>query len=705
MMMGFNDKALDSFSKSLILRRVANDRLGEALTLTGIAKIYYQQNRQQESLALLDSAIELMKNDRGGQADALSIKGWVYSSLGKYDEALSLFNEALPLRRQAGDRSGEATTLFGIAEAERRRGNLLNARGYLESALGILESLGTRGISQQLRISYFASVQSYYESYIDLLQQLHKLYPTKGYTAAALHASERARARSLLESLGESKMNIRQDVDESLLKAKITLEKRINEAAERQRSLLAADHSEEQRADVARELQQLTKEYQQLQTEIRASNPYQAALIRPTPLSAQEIQQQVLDDHTMLLEYAFGEERSYLWAVTSNAIYSYELPRRETIETAARRVYELLTARNRAEGSETAREKTITDAKADAEYYIASMDLSRILLGPVVTRLGTKRLLISAPGILQLIPFSALPVPVGNITGSMSKPLVLDHEIVIIPSASTLAVQRRDVRGREQPREKLAVFGDPVFTKNDERVRVPTIEHKPEAGDGPTSSIKGVKGNHLDSDASGLVAPTVGEPLPRLFGTRWEALEITSLVSPAKARLSLDFNVDRASATDRSLAQYQIIHFATHAIVNNTHPELSALVLSLVDEKGRPQDGYLHAFEVINLNLPADLVVLSGCQTGVGKDIRGEGLMGLSRSFLYAGARRVVASLWSLNDKAAAELITRFYRRMLGPENLPPAAALRVAQIEMRKDKRWQSPYFWAAFVLQGEWR
>ena len=704
-MLGLNDRALDYFSRALVLRRASNDRSGEAFTLTGIAKIYNQQGKHQESLDILNRALELVQSDKLAQADTLSIKGWVYSSIAEYEKALSMFNEALPLRRQVGDRTGEATTLYGIAEVERRRGNLLSARGHMEMALDIIESLAIRGTSQQLRLSYFASVQSYYDSYIDLLQQLDKLYPAKGYTAVALHASERARARNFLELLAESRVDMRQGVDSALLQSDQALRKKINAAAERQRLILAGEYTDQQRTEVARDLDQLTKEYQEVQAEIRASNPHYATIMRPAPLSAQEIQQQVLDDQTLLLEYALGREKSYLWAVTSTAIHSYELPKREIIETAARRVYEIVTAQNRIAGGETTRERMATASQAEAEYALAAMELSRMLLGPVAGRLGTKRILISAMGVLELIPFSALPVPVTDGGSALPKPLVLGHEIVMVPSASALAVQRRAMQGRQQASKMLAVIGDPVFARDDERVRPSSAEFKRSPGGAAGYGAKADTDRYPEGVADVSTAARSEQPLPRLFGTRWEAQEIFALAPPARAWLSLDFDANLASATSGELAQYQIIHFATHAVINDAHPELSALVLSLVDERGRAQGGYLHAFEVLNLKLPAELVVLSGCQTSLGKDFKGEGLVGLTKSFMYAGARRVVASLWSLNDKATAELMTRFYRKMLGPENLRPAAALRAAQIEMRRDKRWQSPYFWAAFVLQGEWR
>ena len=159
-----------------------------------------------------------------------------------------------------------------------------------------------------------------------------------------------------------------------------------------------------------------------------------------------------------------------------------------------------------------------------------------------------------------------------------------------------------------------------------------------------------------------------------------------------------------AAATSPELGRYRYVHFATHGYIDSERPGLSALVLSLVDKDGRPQDGFLRANEIYNLSLPAELVVLSACQSGLGKEVRGEGLIGLTRGFMYAGTPRVVVSLWNVNDRATSELMARFYTRMLkGGER--PAAALRRAQVEMLEGGRWASPYYWAAFTLQGEWR
>jgi CHAT domain-containing protein len=192
--------------------------------------------------------------------------------------------------------------------------------------------------------------------------------------------------------------------------------------------------------------------------------------------------------------------------------------------------------------------------------------------------------------------------------------------------------------------------------------------------------------------------------ISRLPFTRQEAKAILANVPAGQALDALDFRASRQTATSPELAQYRIVHFATHGLVDNMHPQLSGLVLSMVDERGRQQNGYLDLEDIYNLSLPADLVVLSACETGLGKDVAGEGLIGLTRGFMYAGAARVVTSMWKVDDVATAELMGRFYQAM-EKEGLRPSAALRRAQIEMRTQERWRSPYYWAAFQLQGEWK
>jgi CHAT domain-containing protein len=192
--------------------------------------------------------------------------------------------------------------------------------------------------------------------------------------------------------------------------------------------------------------------------------------------------------------------------------------------------------------------------------------------------------------------------------------------------------------------------------------------------------------------------------VPRLPGTREEAEQIVAMVPATESRLALDFAANRETATNAELGQYRYVHFSTHGLLNSVHPELSGVVFSLVNERGEAQDGFLRAHEIFNLKLPAEVVVLSACQTGIGKEIRGEGIVSLTRGFMHAGAPRVVVSLWAVSDRATTQLMVRFYQGML-KEGMRPAAALRAAQLSLMNNKRWTSPYYWASFTLQGEWR
>jgi CHAT domain-containing protein len=266
--------------------------------------------------------------------------------------------------------------------------------------------------------------------------------------------------------------------------------------------------------------------------------------------------------------------------------------------------------------------------------------------------------------------------------------LIVVNEIMSLPSASAIAVQRKGLQGRKPAANAVAVIADPVFSSNDQRL-------KSNARTDRVANTRIIE--HLADDSGKLV-------IRRLPFTRQEAEQILA-VSPRASNLkAVDFKANRGTATGAELSKFRYVHFATHGYLDSERPDLSAVVLSLVDEQGNPQDGFLRALEIYNLNLPAELVVLSACQTGLGKEIKGEGLVGLTRGFMYAGARRVVVSLWNVNDKATAELMTKFYTKML-KQGERPAAALRAAQVEMWKQKQWQSPYYWAAFTMQGEWR
>lgn len=646
-------KALEYFNLALPVVKTTDDRrFTEGMVLTNIGRVKNALGNSQEALQYLNEALSIHRslNSRIWEAHTLTDLGVAYDSLGQPEKALEYFNQALTLTRAIAHHNGQAGNLLRIARIERNRGNLSEARQRIEMALEINESLRTRVVNQDSRTSFSAFRREYYEFYVDLLMRM-------GEDAEALQANERARARGLLETLIESRADIRQGVDAQLLERERALQQQINDEELRRVRLQKGEESEKR-------VNQLLADYNTVQAEIRVRSPRYAALTRPVPLTLRDIQQQVLDDRTMLLEYALGVEKSYLWVVTKSELKSFELPKRVVIEAAARRVYDLLLVSNK------------TQARRPAELALA--ELGRMVLGPAASLLKKERLVIVADGALEYVPFTALSID------SAYEPLIAQHEVISLPSASVLDALRRE--NRQRAPEALAVLADAVFQSDDSRF-------KAHASSGA---------NQSDLMRSAAEAGLVN--FPRLPFSRREAEAIVAKAGEPRSLKALDFTASRETVFNTKLDQYRIIHFATHALLNSQHPALSGIVLSLYDEQGRPIDGFVRAHEIYNLKLNADLVVLSACRTALGSEIKGEGLVGLTRGFMYAGTPSVVASLWDVRDEATSELMSRFYEKMF-KDRMKPAAALRAAQVSMWKERRWSTPYYWAGFILQGEWR
>ena len=707
-------KAQDSFTQSLTIARAIGNPMIEAQALNGLS--VFSLGQPQQALDHLTQSLSLSRRvgNRAGEADTLNAFGATYFLSNEPQKALDSFTQALHLYRAFNDRQGEATALASLALVERTEDKLTEARAHIEAAIAIFETLRTKIINQEGRTSYFASAQDYYKFYIDLLMALHEESPSEGHDGEALRASELSRARALLDTLVEAKADIRAGVDPELVKHERSLQLPLNDRAQAQMKLLSGPHTEEQANTLAKEIEELTTTYERVKTEIRQTSPRYAALTQPPPLTLKEIQAQMLDESTLLLEYSLGSansflwhegDHSYVWAVTSNSIKSYEIAGRSEIEAASRRVYDLLNARNKRINGETPAQRETRISQSDSEIPVAATALSQMVLAPVAAQLGKKRLVIVADGMLQYIPFAMLPAPNANINSAAPQPLIVEHEIVSLPSASTLSVIRREVEGRKAAPKTIVALADPVFTKNDERVKRGLNRGTGNIKDAPAGA-KAETGRELElvegAEDTGLASGDLG--IPRLPGSRQEAKEIVALVPAAERKLALDFEASRSVATSTELSQYRYVHFSTHGFLNSVHPELSGIVFSLVNERGEAQDGFLRAHEVFNLKLPAELVVLSACQTGIGKEVKGEGLVSLTRGFMYAGAPRVVVSLWSVSEMGTTELMVRFYREML-KKGLRPAAALRAAQISLMKESRWSSPFYWAPFILQGEWR
>lgn len=687
-------EALKQLRQAQYFSQLAHAQRWEAYTLQRMGAVHLALNEKDKALAAYEQALEIQIRigERRGQAITLDRMGELYSLMGRPDYALTHYQHALKHWNAVGDRQGEAMSLYGIARVEHSQNKLPQAREKIVKAIEAVESLRTRMTSHRLRMSYLVARQDYYELEIDIRMLLYKATQSKTEMELALLASERARARNLLDLLAEAQADIRQGVDPQLLAMERTQRDQIAEKLAQFQTLLNGKHTNAQENGAEKELQALGRSFDQTQAEIRHRSPRYASLTQPQPLKPEQIQQ-LLGDNSVLLEYALGEERSYLWVVTPTEIQAYTLPPRIKIE----RVVEVFRESLMAQGSKLPSEDTLKYVarrrRAWADYPKSALELSRMVLGPVLSAIENKRLIIVADGALQYVPFAALPIPNESRTSSQTM-LIAKHEIVYEPSASVLALIQAS-----PPRlatKTLAVFADPVFDASDERVR--NIAKAP--NNEPTVVSRNFKRALRDAGDIGSVDGAFR--LGRLRYSRGEADAIVAAVPPGSFLKAIDFDASRTRFLNKDLRQFRIVHLATHGIFNTRHPELSGLVFSLVDKRGQAEDGFVRLGDIYNLTLPVDMVVLSACRTGVGKLVKGEGLVGLTRGFMHAGATRVVASLWEVEDEATAELMKRFYSNMLQKE-MTATAALRQAQLDLMQRRR--SPYFWAGFILQGEWK
>lgn len=685
------EKAIETYGMALGVKVPGDPREIDPGRLVRLADVYLTSGNARKALELMEQALPLFQeNEKRERAGALEILGRVYLKLNEPKKAMAALNAASNETQKIGE-SGELTRLaLDLARAHKLLGNLEEARTQSDACLARIEASRSRLINPEMRSSYFATQQEAYYFQVDLLMELARKNPGKGFEQLALEASETRRARSLIEGLIASRTDLRKGVALKLLEQEKLLGQRLNAKQEFRLRLIGGPHRDEQVVETDKEMATLLAQYQSTQDEIKKSSPAYSALVQPQILTASEIQQLMTTD-TLLLEYSLGSERSFLWAVTADSVNTYSLAPQNEIEAATKNMYGLLISRQPQRG-ETQQQylARVKDADAQMERKVAA--LSQILLGPVADQLGKKRLVIVTDGSLGYLPFAALPSPG---TAKVPRTLIADHEIVYLPSASTLPVLRREAASRAKTPKTLAVLADPVFDQGDSRVS--------KGLNGSANANQQVNSPGIGKRAlrdAGLLEE--GVPLARLPFSRQEAETITALTPAGESFKALGFSANLSTAISPEISRYRIVHFATHSLVNPTHPYLSGLLLSLVDEQGKPQDGFLSLNQIYNLNLPADLVVLSACQTATGKEVKGEGIIGLTRAFMYAGAPRVVASLWKVDDAATAEFIKRFYVGMF-KKGLRPAAALQAAQMEMSQSKLWSSPYYWAGFVLQGD--
>lgn len=654
-----------------------------------LAQVELQQGRTAEAEMQVERAQALWaKTDYlQGQGEALVLLGRLRLESGAVETAIDPLSKGLDVGRRSAQVEVEVSALRWLANADAARGHLADAAARLHEAVTLVEDQRRHIGGPVLRTALLSRRQDVYADLVDVLQLLHHEHPEAGHQDEAFRVSEGGRARSLLDALMLPGQALTAGVASALLARATEARQRLNERhtqrfdAERRK-----DDAETRRLDD--EITRITGEIALADGAIRAAHPAFAALTAPEPLTPAAVQRDVLDQRSVLLEFAVNTERSWLWTITGDEVASFELPGRRVIEPLVRAVIERTTAAHAAGRNEQA----LGDALGE---------LARHLLGPVAGRFEgawrDKRLVVVANDVLAYVPFAALIAP------GTSAPLVDRHEIVFTPSATVLSTMRRDLAARPVPTKTLAILADPVFEASDPRVASSAVLR--DGARRPVESPASASGTSAFVATGRLVPSQLRRTgaLTRLPSTRREASAIVALVPPARVSSAFGLAATREWVQKAPLADHRIVHFATHGLIDAEHPELTSLALSLVDEHGRARDGLWRLHEIYDMRLPVDLVVLSACQTALGREMAGEGLLGLTRGFLYAGARRVVATLWQVDDVATAALMSRFYRHLLH-DGLPAASALRAAQREIARQPRWASPYYWAGFVLHGDW-
>lgn len=626
-------------------------------------------------LPALDDYVESKNRRLAARVQALI--GQIYERQGALTHARENYLNASDTFRQISDRVSDAAVSFALGRLELKGGNYDAAEEFLKQSLENTERVRRTATAREFTEAFSANVHARYAAYIECLMRKHKLEPSRGLDVLAYQASELARARSLAELLHDTQTNLLTGVDQETAQREKTLRQLLRAKTNHRLELLGKPSSKADLDEVEASLTRLREEHKEVLERIRVQNPAFEQVSQPTNYSLQQIQQNVIeDDQTVLLEYFLGTDASYVWLVTRNGFKTFEIPKEAIIAESVNKLYELL------------KQEPGTDT--DARIGAAASELGKMILGPVSNQVAGRRVIVVADGALNYIPFQVL--------SSGDKLLIEESEVINAPSASILGELRQELSKRKPAERTLAAFGDAVFPSN--------YAERRDSESGQQLAEK--QSDSLLARAM-LRDITVGrdslkpEEIQELFYARLELKNIRDLAG-GRSLVATGFDATRQKLESTDLSQYSILHLATHGILDPKQPEKSGFILSLVDRNGNSQDGFITMTDVYSLNAPVDLVVLSACRTGLGKEVQGEGLIGLTRGFMHAGASSVASSLWRVDDEATSELMKHFYANML-LKSMTPASALREAQNTIRQDPRWKSPHYWAAFTLQGEYK
>lgn len=674
-LLGQYPEALSTLQQTLADAESNELRSWVALSHDYLGRTYAAMTQPVQALEHFETALNLyveLINPREA-ARVRALIGQVYQTQGKLDKARQFYQEALQTFDAINDRLDRSATLFAMGQLEMTEGKYDTAENLLQQSIETTEHVRSMSSTRDLTAAFSATVHDRYLQYIQCLMRRND----QKATVQAFEISESVRARSLAEFLRGTETNLLAGLDPELAKQEKSLRHLLRAKEDDRVALVVKKYEKEELAKVDRELAQLEEQYKSVSATISKRFPAYDQITRPRAWDLPRIQDQVVnDDDTILLEYIVGLDKSFVWAITRSSVTAHEIS--GDVGKTAETVYNLL--------------KDPAQSANDNQLAQASERLSQMILSPVAAQLNKRRIIVIADGALNYIPFQMLPSPSSN-----AEPLVAQHEIINAPSASILGELREEVASRGVRSKVLAAFGNPAFgptqaaNKASDQVASATTQ--------PSEHLRhALRDIELNGDSFDPAA--VGQ----LFYAEREVNSLREIATPEATFTATGFAANRQQLFNLDFSQYAILHFATHGLLDPKRPEHSGILLSTVDDQGKELQGFIGLQDVYSLRAPVDLVVLSACRTGLGKEVRGEGLVGLTRGFMYAGATTVVASLWKVDDEATAELMKRFYTEMLQNRKTPDEA-LRIAQNSIRAIPQWSAPHFWAGFTLQGEYK
>lgn len=678
---GQTESALRNFQDALAIFERLGDKRSQATANADIANLRARAGNYDETRVYFERALKLHQEigNAIGVAETNNGLGTLYLTIGEMAKSRLAHEKALALGEQMHALRIIWEAKYGLAKLAARDGNLLDARRLYVQAIDSIEAARARILSTDHKAYFLSNRDDIYKSYIDLLFQLHQREPYAGFDREAFHYSERAKARGLLDLLAEARVRLERDMPRGLQKQQETA---FHQIAAIQTQLQQAALTENERTDLLKKLAQAEQTLQDLTIIMKRKNPKFARLEYPEIVQLADFQRRMSNEKDLVLAYALGKEGSYLWAITSRRHFFFRLPPASRIEKDVKSYIALID----------------TAVHVNVSHRTKGQELFELLMGSVGDLVAkAKKIIIIPDGMLHGLPFESLLTPGAN---GEPKYVIEQTDIVYAPSATVMSFLNSDRQASHTSNDyRLLAFADPVFEANEVATDGNDARNngEPVAVDlsAPDSSIIDSLGEK--TSLRGLYE-SLGKKFERLLFTAEEVDSIAQFFPPSDKTVYRRYQAVEERLKQTDLKQFAILHFATHGILDERHPGRSSLVLTL--DSDPLEDGFLQLNEIFNLELNAELVVLSACETATGRRLPGEGLLGMTRAFLYAGAESVLGSLWRVSDKSTAKLMTRFYRHMFAGKSR--SQALRLAKCDLLRSVPYRHPYYWAAFVLLG---